>query len=67
VIAAVWGSAEAGMRRVDQAYRYYLGRNAAVAEQQGWLPVVMGSGDEQLREELIVSAEYFGRSRARFP
>jgi N-acetylmuramoyl-L-alanine amidase/Domain of unknown function (DUF4214) len=67
VIAAVWGSPEAGMRRVDQAYHYYLGRNAAGAEQQGWLPVVMGSGDEQLREELIVSAEYFARSRARFP
>jgi hypothetical protein len=67
VIAAVWGSPEAGMRRVDEAYHYYLGRNAAPSEQQGWLPVVMGSGDERLREELIVSEEYFGKARSRFP
>jgi hypothetical protein len=67
VIAAVWGSPEAGMRRVDEAYHYYLGRNAAPSEQQGWLPVVTGSGDERLREELIVSEEYFGKARSRFP
>jgi hypothetical protein len=52
---------------VDEAYHYYLGRNAAPSEQQGWLPVVMGSGDERLREELIVSEEYFGKARSRFP
>jgi hypothetical protein len=29
--------------------------------------VVMGSGDEQLREEIIVSDEYRSRAGARFP
>jgi hypothetical protein len=67
VIAAVWGSPEAGMRRVDQLYRYYLGRTAGGVEQQYWLPVVAGSGDEQLREEIVVSVEYYGRAGVRFP
>lgn len=67
VIAAVWGSPEAGMRRVDQMYQYYLGRAAARSEQEFWLPVVMRSGDEQLREELVVSMEYWLRSVSRFP
>jgi hypothetical protein len=48
------------MRRVDQAYRYWLSRSAAEVEQRGWLPVVMGSADVQLREEIIVSDEYWG-------
>jgi len=67
VIAAVWGSPEAAMRRVDQNYRYYLGRTAGPSEQQFWLPVVAGRGDEQLREEIMVSEEYFWRSVSRFP
>ncbi|WP_235495122.1 DUF4214 domain-containing protein [Geodermatophilus sp. Leaf369] len=67
VIAAVWGSAEAGMRRVDQTYQYYLGRPAARGEQEFWLPVLMGSGDEQLRQDVMSSMEYFLRGMSRFP
>jgi hypothetical protein len=67
VIAAVWGSAEAYMRRVVQTYEYYLGRTAARVEQEAWLPLIMNYGDEQLREEIVVSWEYFTRARARFP
>ena len=67
VISAVWGSPEAGMIRVNQLYQYYLGRSAAPSEQRGWLPVVVASGDEQLREEITISQEYFGRAAARFP
>jgi N-acetylmuramoyl-L-alanine amidase/Domain of unknown function (DUF4214) len=67
VIAAVWGAPEAGMRRVNEGYAYYLGRQASVPERQGWLPIVMGSGDEQLREELVVSNEYLARATVRFP
>lgn len=67
VITAVWGSPEAAMRRVVQNYQYYLGRPAGVSEQHYWLPVVMGAGDEQLREEMVSSYEYLLRSLARFP
>jgi hypothetical protein len=67
VIGGVWGSVEAAMRRVDQAYQYYLGRGAATSEQRAWLPVIMGSGDEQLREEIVTSWEYFLRGKTRFP
>jgi hypothetical protein len=67
VIGAVWGSPEAGMRRVAQMYAYYLNRGAGRSEQEFWLPVVMRSGDEQLREEIIVSTEYWLRSSDRFP
>jgi uncharacterized protein with LGFP repeats len=67
VINGVWGSSEAAMRRVDQAYRYYLARPAARSEQEFWLPVIMGRGDEQLREEIVISSEYFGRGATRFP
>ncbi len=66
VITAVWGSPEAAMRRVDQAYTYYLGRSAGRSEQEYWLPVVMGAGDERLREEVVVSYEYYLRSGGRF-
>ena len=55
------------MRRVGQTYQYYLGRSAARAEQEHWLPVVAGSGDEQLREEVVVSTEYAQRAQRRFP
>jgi hypothetical protein len=67
VIAAVWGSPEAAMIRVNQAYEYYLGRTAGGPERQYWLPVVATRGDEQLREELIISEEYWARSGYRFP
>jgi hypothetical protein len=67
VIATVWGSPEAAMRRVDQAYTYYLGRSAGRSEQESWLPVIMGAGDEQLREEVMSSLEYYLRAVARFP
>lgn len=67
VIAAVWGSPEAAMIRVNQAYVYYLGRTAGVPERQYWLPVVASRGDEQLREELVISEEYWARSSGRFP
>ncbi len=67
VIAAIWGSPEAAMRRVDQNYQYYLGRPAGRAEQEYWLPVVMRSGDEQLREEMVASHEYLLRAIGRFP
>ncbi|WP_082556458.1 DUF4214 domain-containing protein [Modestobacter sp. Leaf380] len=67
VIAAVWGSAEAGMRRVDQTYQYYLARPAARGEQEAWLPVLMGSGDEQLRQDVMSSMEYFLRAMSRYP
>jgi hypothetical protein len=67
VISGVWGSAEAAMRRVGEAYDYYLGRTAARAEREYWLPVVAGAGDEQLREEIVVSHEYALRSQSRFP
>ena len=67
VIAGVWGSAEAAMRRVAQLYQYYLGRTAARAEQEHWRPVIAGSGDERLREEIVVSREYFLRAGNRFP
>lgn len=67
VISAVWGSQEAAMRRVNQAYEYYLGRTAGGPEQKFWLPVVAGSGDEQLREEIMISQEYWARSGSRFP
>ena len=67
VIAQVWGSKEAKLRRVGQAYDYWLGRSASVAERLHWYPVIAGQGDEQLREELVVSSEYAGRAQARFP
>jgi uncharacterized protein with LGFP repeats len=67
VIANVWGSAEANMRRVLQTYEYYLGRPAARSEQEAWLPVIMGRGDEQLRDEVVISWEYVSRAKARFP
>jgi hypothetical protein len=67
VIGAVWNSAEAGMRRVDQVYSYYLGRSAGRSEQEFWLPTVLGRGDEALREEAVISWEYFLRARSRFP
>jgi hypothetical protein len=67
VLAAVWESAEAAMRRVGQTYEYYLDRPAGRSEQQYWLPVVSGSGDEQLREEVVVSTEYALRAQKRFP
>jgi hypothetical protein len=67
VITTVWGSVEAAKRRVDQAYQYYLGRSAGPSEQDSWLSVVMGAGDEQLREEVVCSWEYFNRSANRFP
>jgi hypothetical protein len=67
VIAGVWGSSEAAMRRVGQAYQYYLGRSAARSEQEYWLPVVARSGDEQLREEIVVSREYALKAESRFP
>lgn len=67
VIAAVWGSPEAAMIRVNQAYEYYLGRTAGGSEREYWLPVVASRGDEQLREELVISAEYWTRSSSRFP
>ena len=55
------------MMRVDGAYRRYLGRGAGAAERQHWLPVSKGSGDERLRESVMVSAEYVQRAQARFP
>lgn len=67
VIGAVWGSPEAAMRRVSQTYTYYLGRPAGISEQRYWLPVVMGSGDEGLREEVVSSYEYFLRAGDRYP
>ncbi len=67
VIHAVWGAPEAGKRRVEQAYQYYLGRSAGGLEREHWLPVVSGAGDEQLREEIVASYEYFARSAIRFP
>jgi hypothetical protein len=67
VIKWVWGSPEAAMRRVGQAYEYYLGRPASRSEREYWLPVVSGSGDERLREELVVSREYALRAESRFP
>jgi hypothetical protein len=67
VISGVWGAPEAAMRRVGQAYQYYLGRPASRSEQEHWLPVVAGSGDEQLREEIVVSREYALRAESRFP
>jgi hypothetical protein len=67
VIHAVWGAPEAGKRRVEQAYQYYLGRSAGGLEREHWLPVVAGAGDEQLREEIVASYEYFARSALRFP
>jgi hypothetical protein len=67
VISAVWGSPEAAMIRVNQAYEYYLGRTAGGPERQYWLPVVATRGDEQLREELVISEEYWARSGHRFP
>lgn len=67
VISSVWGSAESAMRRVDQAYQYYLGRAAGRSEQEFWLGVVMGQGDERLREEVVISQEYLNRSISRFP
>jgi hypothetical protein len=67
VVNGISGSAEAGMRRVNEAYGYYLGRGASQPEQEYWLPVVSAFGDENLREELTVSHEYFLRSAARFP
>jgi hypothetical protein len=67
VISAIWGSPEAAMRRVDQHYQYYLGRPASRGEQEYWLPVVMRSGDEQLREEMVSSYEYLLRAMGRFP
>lgn len=67
VLAGVWGSPEAAMRRVGQTYQYYLARSAARPEQQYWLPVVAGSGDEQLREEVVVSSEYAQRAQRRYP
>ena len=66
VINAIWGSAEAGMRRVDQTYQYYLARGAGRSEQEYWLGIVLGQGAEQLREEIMISAEYFVRSGVRF-
>jgi hypothetical protein len=67
VIHAVWGSAEAARRRVGDAYTYWLGRSSSAAEREYWQPVVAGAGDEQLREELVVSREYANRAEARFP
>ncbi|UOY01216.1 DUF4214 domain-containing protein [Blastococcus sp. PRF04-17] len=67
VLAGVWGSPEAAKRRVGQTYAYYLGRSAGAPEQEYWLPVVAGSGDEQLREEVVVSSEYTQRAQSRFP
>lgn len=67
VINGIWGSPEAGMRRVNAAYGYYLGRSASRSEQEYWLPVVKGFGDENLREELTISQEYFLRAARRFP
>ena len=67
VISQVWGSVEAAKRRVDQAYQYYLGRTAGPAEQTSWLPVIMGAGDEQLREEVVSSWEYYSRAGVRYP
>jgi uncharacterized protein YcfJ len=67
VIDGVWGSFEAAMRRVDQNYTYFLGRPASVAEQRSWAPALQAKGDEAVREELLVSGEYFTRAKARFP
>jgi N-acetylmuramoyl-L-alanine amidase/Domain of unknown function (DUF4214) len=67
VIGAVYNSAEAGMRRVDQIYSYYLGRSAGRAEQESWLSMLLNRGDEAVREELVISTEYFLRAKARFP
>ncbi|TFV85685.1 DUF4214 domain-containing protein [Blastococcus sp. CT_GayMR20] len=67
VIDGVWGSFEASMRRVNKDYTYYLGRPASVAEQRAWAPALQAKGDEAVREEIIISWEYFVRSRVRFP
>jgi hypothetical protein len=67
VIGAVYNSAEAGMRRVDQIYSYYLGRAAGRSEQESWLSMLLNRGDEAVREELVISPEYFMRARGRFP
>ncbi len=67
VLAAVWYSPEAAMRRVDQTYQYYLGRPAGESERQYWLGVVLAYGDERLREEVVVSYEYLLRAKDRFP
>lgn len=67
VISGVWWSPEAARRRVGDAYTYWLARTASATERQYWMPVVAGEGDEQLREELVVSVEYANRAEARFP
>jgi hypothetical protein len=38
-----------------------------VAEQRSWAPALQAKGDEAVREELLVSGEYFTRAKARFP
>jgi uncharacterized protein with LGFP repeats len=67
VIDGVWGSDEASMRRVDQIFTYYLGRGAAYAEQRSWFPTLQAHGDERVREEVMISWEYFSRAKVRYP
>jgi hypothetical protein len=67
VMADVWFSQEARLRRIGQAYDYWLDRAASAAERLHWYPLVARYGDEQLREELVVSSEYAGKAAARFP
>jgi hypothetical protein len=67
VVGAIWGSQEAGMQRVDATYREYLGRPAGAAEQLYWVPLVRASGDERMREEIMISEEYLVRTYRRFP
>jgi N-acetylmuramoyl-L-alanine amidase/Domain of unknown function (DUF4214) len=67
VIRGVWGAPEAARLRVGQGYDFYLGRTAVTAEREHWMPLVLRFGDEQLREELVISQEYWLRAGRRFP
>ena len=65
VIAGIYNSGESAGVRVDRAYQAWLGRTAGGWERQYWTDLVIGQGDETMRQAVMTSAEYYTRAQTR--